>query len=262
MDDSTRYGTTQNNGDDIDSIRYQTYISPFASQIKTIENANDFNMHIVFDNKNKIFLSSNPNNIATLYQQQNFDSIDPVCNPQKYEEQAYQIPCLATLNFAERTLEKELQNTFKCHTAYSIYRSSEECDIFIALIYNKAVRDAATLYKKTVHKLEDFTIRFLNAIVPVIKEDKFFLAQSEFASNQTVRQNVIKKKYIKVIEKLTMMETKTLYLASQGCDAKETATRLNISIYTVKEYLKNIREKLNAHSTTQAASIAIRRGLI
>lgn len=49
---------------------------------------------------------------------------------------------------------------------------------------------------------------------------------------------------------------------SMGLSYAETAAALGISIETVKEHMKRVRERLGARNTNQAIAEALRRGLI
>ncbi len=53
---------------------------------------------------------------------------------------------------------------------------------------------------------------------------------------------------------LTARESETVELLSKGLSNKEIAARLGISIYTVKEHMKNISRKLNVSSRTAIVS--------
>jgi len=61
---------------------------------------------------------------------------------------------------------------------------------------------------------------------------------------------------------LTKRERELLGLVSHGLKTMQIAERLNISTETVRNHCKNIHSKLNAHSRTEAVSIALRQGLI
>lgn len=51
---------------------------------------------------------------------------------------------------------------------------------------------------------------------------------------------------------LTLRETQVITLMSEGLSYKMVATRLEISVETVRTYIKRIYEKLQAHSVTEA----------
>jgi DNA-binding NarL/FixJ family response regulator len=61
---------------------------------------------------------------------------------------------------------------------------------------------------------------------------------------------------------LTPRELEILTLLAEGKSNKLIARELNISEGTVKTHVKNILEKLDATSRTEALSLAARRGLI
>jgi DNA-binding NarL/FixJ family response regulator len=61
---------------------------------------------------------------------------------------------------------------------------------------------------------------------------------------------------------LTTREMQVLELIVRGLGNKQIAYSLNLAEYTVKNYVKNILGKLDAQDRTQAATDAIRRGII
>jgi DNA-binding NarL/FixJ family response regulator len=63
-------------------------------------------------------------------------------------------------------------------------------------------------------------------------------------------------------ESLTARETDVLRLLAQGLGNKAIARELEIAVGTVKTHVKAILDKLDACSRTQAADVAMRRGLL
>lgn len=63
-------------------------------------------------------------------------------------------------------------------------------------------------------------------------------------------------------EQLTSRELEVLRLAATGISNPQIATRLQISVNTVKAHIKSILDKLNLENRTQLAAYATRKGLI
>jgi NarL family two-component system response regulator LiaR len=61
---------------------------------------------------------------------------------------------------------------------------------------------------------------------------------------------------------LTERELFVLRLVASGASNMEIAQKLSISINTVKSHLKNILEKLQLENRTQAATYAVKHGLV
>ena len=61
---------------------------------------------------------------------------------------------------------------------------------------------------------------------------------------------------------LTPQEVKLLGLLAQGYSYQASANRLNISVNTVRNYIRSIYEKLHVHSRSEAVSKALRSRLI
>jgi len=64
------------------------------------------------------------------------------------------------------------------------------------------------------------------------------------------------------VEPLTAREREVLQMLAQGRGNKQIAARLDISEHTVKFHVASILGKLGASTRTEAASLALRRGLI
>ena len=66
----------------------------------------------------------------------------------------------------------------------------------------------------------------------------------------------------KVNEALTPQEVRLLKLLSEGYSYQGAAERLNISVNTVRDYIRSIYEKLHVHSKSEAVTKALRSRLI
>ena len=63
-------------------------------------------------------------------------------------------------------------------------------------------------------------------------------------------------------EALTAQELRLLQLLAQGHSYQAAADRLEISVNTVRSYVRNVYDKLHVHSKSEAVSKALRSGLI
>ena len=70
------------------------------------------------------------------------------------------------------------------------------------------------------------------------------------------------KPIIELPEALTERQIKILKLVSQGFSSKEISEKLNISYYTVTTHIKNIYNKLQVNSRTEALHEALKLGLL
>ena len=64
------------------------------------------------------------------------------------------------------------------------------------------------------------------------------------------------------VDPLTPQELRLLQLLADGHSYQAAAERLNISVNTVRSYIRVVYDKLHVHSKSEAVSKALRRGLI
>lgn len=62
--------------------------------------------------------------------------------------------------------------------------------------------------------------------------------------------------------RLTWRQKQCLYLIAEGLTARAIAVELGISVRTVREHLRGVRETLGAVSTSQAVHLAFKKGLL
>ena len=70
-----------------------------------------------------------------------------------------------------------------------------------------------------------------------------------------------KEKTLKAVD-LTSREKEILALIAEGLNNKDIADSLGISLFTVKNHVSNIIQKLSVDDRTQAAILALKKGLI
>lgn len=63
-------------------------------------------------------------------------------------------------------------------------------------------------------------------------------------------------------DQLTSQETLVLQLLADGYSYGTVASRMSISVNTVRTYIRNVYEKLHVHTKSEAVSQGLRRGLI
>lgn len=61
---------------------------------------------------------------------------------------------------------------------------------------------------------------------------------------------------------LTLQEQRLLALLSQGYSYQSAADQMNVSVNTIRNYIRSVYEKLHVHSKSEAVSKALRQGLI
>jgi LuxR family maltose regulon positive regulatory protein len=73
---------------------------------------------------------------------------------------------------------------------------------------------------------------------------------------------VAKPAYVELVEPLSDREAEVLQLIAQGLTNREIASRLYLSLNTIKAHTRNIYGKLDVHSRTQAILRASTLGIL
>ena len=66
----------------------------------------------------------------------------------------------------------------------------------------------------------------------------------------------------KVDHELTPQETGLLRFLSEGHSYESSAANLNVSVNTVRNYVRSVYAKLHVHSKSEAVTKALRRGIL
>jgi LuxR family maltose regulon positive regulatory protein len=96
--------------------------------------------------------------------------------------------------------------------------------------------------------LPDYTSRLLAAF-PIVEPE-----QADPSNTQTPTSELI--------EPLSERELEVLQLIAEGLSNQEIATRLFLSLHTIKTHTRNIYSKLNAHNRTEAVARARAVGIL
>jgi DNA-binding NarL/FixJ family response regulator len=66
----------------------------------------------------------------------------------------------------------------------------------------------------------------------------------------------------RVDHELTPQETRLLRLLSEGHSYESAGANLNVSVNTVRNYVRSVYEKLHVHSKSEAVGKALRQGIL
>lgn len=160
-----------------------------------------------------------------------------------------------------KKLQLLLSHKYNVCPTYNIVRVHSECTFVFSAIRDEFMDEEHLFYERTIKDFENFCINFVDAFLDVIIQYNPSYRFSFILTNKTLRDAVIKQGYEKNIT-LSKREQECVLLAMQGKKTKLIAKVLNISPYTVEEYLKHIRKQLNCESLTQALFECLNRGLV
>ena len=100
---------------------------------------------------------------------------------------------------------------------------------------------ARLLYEALSHGVESDYVRRLLAAFPVAEPEQTMSSPSRVSGSE-------------LVEPLSERELEVLQLIAEGLTNQEVATRLYLSLHTVKVHARNIYGKLGARSRTQAVA--------
>ena len=120
---------------------------------------------------------------------------------------------------------------------------------FIRIFVDEGLPMAQLLYEAAAHGfMPDYTGRLLAAF-PTDEPEQADSSQSQAANSEWV-------------EPLSEREIEVLQLIAEGLTNQEIASRLFLSLHTVKVHAHNIYGKLGVHNRTQAAARARALGIL
>jgi LuxR family maltose regulon positive regulatory protein len=120
---------------------------------------------------------------------------------------------------------------------------------FIRIFVDEGPPMARLLYEALNHGTAPDYVRRLLAVFPVVEPDQIDLASSQAQVSD-------------LIEQLSERELEVLQLIAEGLSNPEIASRLYLSINTVKVHSRNIYSKLGVHKRTQAVARARALGIL
>jgi LuxR family maltose regulon positive regulatory protein len=120
---------------------------------------------------------------------------------------------------------------------------------FIRIFVDEGPPMACLLYEALNHGTAPDYVRRLLAAFPVVEPDQIDLAISQDQASD-------------LIEQLSERELEVLQLIAEGLSNPEIASRLYLSINTVKVHSRNIYSKLGVHNRTQAVARARALGIL
>lgn len=217
-----------------------------------------FVMYIIFNNGDRFVLSNIYHLLVPYYTENLYQedySIKPsiICNTDYYT-------CNNSNSVSER-FKKILEDRLNIHRAYYIIRRCAECTFVFGAIKKNKFDNHHDVYVNTINDFENFCVSFVDQVLDIIKDYNPFYKNSFILTNHTLRRAIIKRGYFDN-EQITEREKEVLWWSSKGKSTKEIANILNISPATAQTHTRNIRNKLNCSTMTEAVVEAIHRGLI
>lgn len=165
---------------------------------------------------------------------------------------------IENMNFGFMMLSKEFEliNYNKLAFCYSYdiagtYDTNKIIEDFKKMIHEESDDNLSEGHNNSFHKsIKSFVVEIISTIV-INKDNKvdtyymIYIYNKIWFNRMLNKLNRTKEKY-----NLTNREKDIVSLVSKGLSNKEIAENLFISIYTVKEHMKNISKKMDVHSRT------------
>lgn len=243
----------------IPSIVHKLEIEELCKPLTYISNIKDFVLYIIFNDGQKFVLSSTPNDFLTMYWHETLNMLDHSSEHELFINDNYYL-CNEKLG-AEPAFKEILEAKFNMYRTFYTVRKCPECRFVFGALHDHQVLDPAMVYKSAINKFEDFCVDFIDKTIDLIKLHNPEYNRSIVLNDKSYRKSVIKMKLLPK-QQLTEREVECLYWAAHGKSSDETATILKIKKYTVEEYRKNIKQKLNCYTMAHAVYEGIKRGYI
>ncbi|MFC1975770.1 LuxR C-terminal-related transcriptional regulator [Chloroflexota bacterium] len=120
---------------------------------------------------------------------------------------------------------------------------------FIRIFVDEGPSMARLLYEAVKRGiLPDYTSRLLAAF-PIVEPEQADRSNTQIPTSE-------------LVEPLSERELEVLQLIAKGLSNQEIATKLFLSLHTVKTHTRNIYSKLNAHNRTEAVARARSVGIL
>lgn len=243
----------------IPSIIHKPSIELLCKPLEAIGDIKYFVLYIIFNDGQKFVLSSTPPDFLSMYWNDNLKSLDYSARHDLFIRDQYYL-CNETLG-AETKFKDILESSFNMYRTYYIERKSPECRFVFGALHDYQVLDPVRTYHSTIHKFEQFCIDFVDQIIDLIKVFNPNYNRSIILNDKSYRKSVIKMEPLQE-KQLTEREIECLYWAAHGKSSDETAMILQIKKYTVEDYRKNIKKKLNCSTLAHAVYEGVKRGYI
>lgn len=214
-------------------------------------------MYLIF-NDGSTFVLSNVYSILKPYYYEALYKEDYTCSNELIQQDYYLINETSSVSSG---LKERLSSQFNVYPIYNIIRSHSECTFVFSAIRDAPMESAQLFYEKTVKKFELFCIQFVDAFLDLIVRSNPAYRFSFVLNNKSLRHAIIRQGYEKEII-LSAREQECLWHAGQGKSSKEIAQILQISPYTVEQYLKRIRDVFNCNKLPEIMMECIHRGII
>lgn len=207
---------------------------------------NHIMMHLIFNDGSQFSLSS----IGSCLEET--DDVQALLQSNDQGYFLYEKPEIDKISFNK--------NHFGCRI-YNLIRQHTECTFVFSAISDKPPASSSLLYEKTVKKFELISINFVDMFLSVIIEANTAYRFSFVLNNKALRHAIIRQGYEQTIM-LSAREKECLWYAGQGKSSKEIGQLLQISPYTVEQYLKRIRDAFNCNTLPEIIMECIHRGII
>ncbi|VEG92250.1 helix-turn-helix transcriptional regulator [Legionella spiritensis] len=241
------------------SLAYRNQIDKICDRLPLL-GLKHMAMYIVF-NDGSVFTLSNLYPILKDYYQGGLYKEDYTYTPamiQPFQEGYY---LCQNRPFISEKLKEIVTKQYHLYPIYNIIRHHSECTFIFSAIRNTPTESPQLFYERTIKKFETLCIQFIDNFLDLIITCNPSYRFSFILTNKRLRDAVIRQGYEQEIS-ISMREKECLWHVMQGKSAKEIARSLNISPYTVEEYLKRIREVFNCSKMAEIMLECIHRGII
>lgn len=242
----------------IPSHIYKKEITKLCLPLKHIGNVTGFVSYVIFNDGHSFVLSNLDTAFLEMYWHEGLNKQDRSTDLSYFSPQKKMYLCDDTKTVGD-DLKSNLESKFKQHRTFYMTRSAPECRFVFGALHGHAVEQPDRLYESIKDDFQSFCINFIDETIPLIKEHHPDYSRSFILNDKAYRHSALNMS-VHQNNHLTEREAECLYWAAQGKSSEETAIIMSISRYTVEDFRKSIKRKLNCTTLVQAIYESIKHG--
>lgn len=235
----------------------------------------NFNYYILYDNKRRLHLNSNPEWLKHYYEKKYYNTARSDLSPKLYKDGCGLWDSWSEDDIGSKTIKLDAAENFNIAHGLMLTKRLKDSSLVFEFSTNKDNVGINNLYMSNLDIFENFTYFFQKKAETIIKLASLHIFKLEkdfdripvgetYANKILLSQQEIFSKYQNggfVYQPLTKKELECIDWLAKGKTALEIGLILNISRRTVEKHITHIKEKLGCYSLYQLGKKVNKLGL-